>query len=179
MIAIIIGTKAELIKCIPVMKELEKREIDYFFIHTGQHNINEIIRDFKLKKPDKVLYSPPKSSSKFMVKTHKAIFWFLPLIFKIRKILNEIKPSHVLYHGDTLSSAAAAMASSSFFGKKNWKNAHLEAGLRSYDRRMPEEINRIVADHVSDYLFAPTEKAKQNLLKEGVDEEKIFVTGTC
>lgn len=57
------------------------------------------------------------------------------------------------------------------------KVGHVEAGLRSYDRSMPEEINRVLADHVSDYLFAPTEKAKENLLREGINENKIFVTG--
>ncbi len=132
MICFILGTKAELIKTMPVMKELKRRNIDYYFIHTGQHTIIDLVRDFGVNEPNVVLYKPPKLSSRFMVKTHKAIFWALPLIFKIRKIIRKINPDYVLYHGDTLSTAAAAIASSTLLNpRKKWKNVHLEAGLRS------------------------------------------------
>jgi len=121
MIAFVIGTKAELIKCMPVMKELEKRGIGYYFVHTGQHSIIDFVKDFKTKEPDVVLYQPPKLSSRFMVKTHKAVFWGSTLIPKIRNVLNKVNPTHVLYHGDTLSTACAAIASSNLLGKKSWK----------------------------------------------------------
>ncbi|MEM2955019.1 MAG: UDP-N-acetylglucosamine 2-epimerase, partial [Candidatus Nanoarchaeia archaeon] len=135
MIAIVLGTKAELIKTMPLMRELEKRGIDYHFIHTGQHTIIDLVKDFGVKEPDTVLYEPPKLSSRFMVKTHKAIFWDIPLVFKIRNSLKKVKNlSYVLYHGDTMSTASASIASSNFLNlNKKWENVHLEAGLRSKD----------------------------------------------
>jgi UDP-N-acetylglucosamine 2-epimerase (non-hydrolysing) len=177
-ICIILGTKAELIKCIPVIKELDKRKIDYYFIHTGQHSIIDLVKDFEVKGPDIILYQPPKFSSRFMVKTHKAIFWGLTLIPKIRKVINQIKPSFVLYHGDTLSTACAAIASSNFLGNKEWKNVHLEAGLRSFNtfEPFPEEISRRIADRFSDILFAPSNLSVENLKKEKV-KGKIIKTG--
>jgi UDP-N-acetylglucosamine 2-epimerase (non-hydrolysing) len=178
MITFILGTKAELIKCMPVMKELEKRKINYYLIHTGQHSIIDLVKDFGVKEPDKILYQPPKFSSRFMVKTHKALFWGTTLITRIRKVLNQIKPSFVLYHGDTLSTACAAIASSNFLGKKEWKNAHLEAGLRSFDifEPFPEEISRRIADRFSDILFAPSDLSVKNLKKEKLKGE-IVKTG--
>jgi len=178
MIALIIGTKAELIKTFPVIKELEKRNIEYFYIHTGQHNVLNLVKEFEIKSPDIVLYEPPKLSSRFMVKTHKAIFWASGLIFKIRKVLNELKPNYVLYHGDTLTTMSAAIASSNILGNKKWKNAHLEAGLRSGNifEPFPEEISRRIADRFSDILFAPSDLSVENLKKEKL-KGKIVKTG--
>jgi len=89
------------------------------------------------------------------------------------KVLREERPDAVLVEGDTNTTLAGALAAA----KLNIKVGHVEAGLRSYDREMPEEINRVLVDHCSDLLFAPTDRSRRNLLEEGIPEEKVFVTG--
>jgi len=91
----------------------------------------------------------------------------------IEKVLVEERPEVVLVEGDTNTVLAGALVAQ----KLGIKVGHVEAGLRSYDRRMPEEINRVLTDHCSDYLFTPTEKSREILLGEGVPSERIFVTG--
>ena len=167
MIAIVLGTRPEIIKMSPVIRECERRGIDYFILHTGQHYSYEMDRVFfeelELPQPE---YNLDVGSGTHAEQTGK-------IMFGVERVLKNVEPDTILVEGDTNTVMAGALAAT----KLHIKVGHVEAGLRSYDRRMPEEINRIVADHVSDYLFAPTEKAKQNLLREGVEEDKIFVTG--
>ena len=95
------------------------------------------------------------------------------ILSRIEPILIEEQPSVVLVEGDTNSVLAASLAAS----KLHILVGHLEAGLRSYFRFMPEEVNRVLTDHISDFLFAPTERARKNLLKEGISDKKIHVVG--
>jgi UDP-N-acetylglucosamine 2-epimerase (non-hydrolysing) len=180
MIVIVTGTRAELIKCMPLMKEFERRKISHTFVHTGQHDIDDLLDEFELGRPDYTLYDPPQTSSRFMVKTRRAVFWGFLLMPKIRRLLNKIKPKCVLYQGDTLSTACTAVASSELLGEKIWKNAHVEAGLRSFDmfEPFPEEIARKICDRFSDILFAPSELSVKNLKREGLGGEIVKVGNT-
>ena len=166
-LSIILGTRPEIIKMSPLIRECEKRNFDYFILHTGQHYSFEMDKaffdDLELPKP---AYNLEIGSGSHAEQTGK-------IMVGIEKVILDEKSDVVLVQGDTNTVLAGFLAAS----KMNIKVGHVEAGLRSYDRSMPEEINRVVADHVSNILFAPTELSKQNLLKEGIEESKIFVTG--
>ena len=169
-IVISIGTKAEIIKCMPLMAELQKQKKGYWFIHTGQHSLKDSYEKFEIKKPDFVLSKvPEKNNTKFWSKINKSsILWTFMTIYKIRKIARKIKPKYVIYHGDTMSSAATAIATSSLLNPgRKWKNVHLEAGLRSGSllEPFPEEISRRICDRFSDVLLAVSDLTENNLKK--------------
>ena len=172
-IAMIIGTRAELIKIFPLMLELKNRGVPYYFIHTGQHNLKDLCEKFGVKKPDVVLSEESDKSSKFNSKQIKAIMWNLKLVFKIRKEIKKLKNlKYVLYHGDTMTTATASIATSRILNPfKKYKNVHLEAGLRSFNNfePFPEEISRRIVGNFSDILFAVSDIAESNLKnKKGV-----------
>ena len=179
-IAIVIGTKAELINCMPIMIELQKQKKDYWFIHTGQHSLKSACEEFGIKRPDFVLSKAPELSTKFWSKiNNNSLTWFLLMILKIKKLVNRINPKYVIYHGDTMSTAAASVGSSSLLnGKRKWKNVHLEAGLRSGSlfEPFPEEISRQISDFFSDILLAVSELSEKNL-KRYRNKKKIFNVG--
>lgn len=164
---IVMGTRPEIIKMSPVIRACEKEGLDYLMVHTGQHYTYEMDRIFfeELHLPQPA-FNLDVGSGSHGRQTGK-------MLAGIEDILIKEKPGVVYVQGDTNTVLAGALAAA----KLHIKVGHVEAGLRSFDRSMPEEINRVMADHVSDLLFAPTEASRQLLLKEGIPQERIFVTG--
>ncbi|MFC1846985.1 non-hydrolyzing UDP-N-acetylglucosamine 2-epimerase, partial [Chloroflexota bacterium] len=166
-IAVVVGTRPEIIKMAPVIKALEKNNADFFIVHTGQHysyNMDGVF--FKQLELPEVNFKLEVGSGSHAEQTAR-------VLTGVEEIFINEKPDTVLVEGDTNSVLAAALAAS----KLHIKVGHVEAGLRSRDRHMPEEINRILVDHCSDYLFAPTEISAGNLLSEGIEEDNVSVTG--
>jgi len=167
MILIVIGTRPEIIKMSPIIRECASQGLEFSVLHTGQHYSYTMDRIFfeqlNLTTPD---YNLDVGSGLQGAQT-------AAILAGIENVLLLHPPDIVLVQGDTNTVCAGALAAA----KLHILVGHVEAGLRSFDRSMPEEINRIVADHVSDQLFAPTELSRQNLLKEGIAAEKITVTG--
>ncbi len=166
-VSVILGTRPEIIKMSPIIRELKLAKFNFFILHTNQHysgNMDQLFFE-ELKLP------PPKYNLNIKEKTHGKMTG--EMMIKIEDILNQEKPDLILIEGDTNTILASSIVAS----KMNIKIGHVEAGLRSYDHTMPEEINRIVADNLSDFLFAPTINQEKILLKEGIDKNKIFVTG--
>ena len=169
MIYVVIGTRAQLIKMAPVMKEMQNRGIEYKFIFTGQHKetISDLIKDFKIKKPDFVLYNGKEVSTLFRMP-----LWFFYVLFNFFRnkktiIENQKEINLFLVHGDTASTLLGA-----FMAKLvKARVAHIESGLRSYNflHPFPEEIIRLAIFHLTDIYFCPNEWAIKNIKdKKGV-----------
>jgi UDP-N-acetylglucosamine 2-epimerase (non-hydrolysing) len=168
LIAFVVGARPNFIKVAPILKEVEHNpRFRSVLIHTGQHFDNEMsqlfFRDLKMRKPDYNLDINGSSHAELTAK----------MLVRLESILIQLKPDIVVVVGDVDSTLAASLAAA----KLCIPIAHVEAGLRSFDREMPEEINRIVTDRLSELLFIHSEDAKTNLLKEGISSSKIFYTG--
>ena len=168
-VAFVIGTRAELIKCFPLMQEFTNANVPYYFISTGQHNLNDFSKQFGVKGPDVVLSPESTKSSKFNSKISKALKWGIGIFFKIKKEVKSLPNlAYVIYHGDTMSTGLASVSTSRLFNWfKRYKNVHLEAGLRSFNNKepFPEELMRKVASRYSDVLLAVSDVAYDNLKK--------------
>jgi len=166
-IILVVGARPNFMKIAPIQKELDSRGIPNILLHTGQHyddNMSKVFfDDLKMKKPD--IYLGVGSGS-HATQTAKVMVEF-------EEVCIQHKPSMVVVVGDVNSTLACSLVSA----KLNIKCAHVEAGLRSFDREMPEEINRIVTDSICDILFTPSVDGDENLLNEGVKESKIHMVG--
>lgn len=165
-IATIFGTRPEIIKLSSLIPLLDE-EFNQILIHTGQHysySMDKIFFDeLKLRDCDQILNT---GSGTHGQQTGR-------MLMELEKIIFEEQPDMVIVQGDTNSTLSGAIAAS----KLNIPVVHIEAGCRSYDKRMPEELNRVMVDHISDYLFAPDEIAYRNLINEGIPDSKIYLVG--
>lgn len=166
-IAILVGTRPEIIKMAPVIRECQHRKLDYFIVHSKQHYSERLdgifFAELDLPAPK---YNLNVGSGGHANQTGR-------ILIALEPILVSEKPDVLLVQGDTNTVVAGALAAH----KLHIRVGHIEAGLRSFDQTMPEESNRIIADHVSDYLFAVTDVQVSHLKKEGLPESKIFKVG--
>jgi UDP-N-acetylglucosamine 2-epimerase (non-hydrolysing) len=165
-VIVVAGTRPEIIKMAPIIRALQKTGLPFKFVYCGQHYdynmAQQFIEDLEL---------PPPNHS-FKIEAGSPGAQTAQIMMQMDALLEKTDPSVVLVEGDTNSVLAAALAAN----KRCAPTGHVEAGLRSFDLRMPEEHNRRLTDHISEYLYAPTVRAQANLEREHV-WGKIYVTG--
>lgn len=165
---IVVGTRPNFIKVTQFKKENTRlgNPFEIKIVHTGQHYDDKMadvfFRQFELT-PDYFLNIPAESANTQMAE----------IMIRLENVLKEYLPSLVMVVGDVNSTFAAALTAN----KTNYKLAHIESGLRSFDRSMPEEINRLLTDEITNYYFVTEESGKDHLLKENKSEENIFFVG--
>ena len=163
---IVLGIRPDIINLYPIVKELQRRKCDYVIVHTGQHYSyffdKLFFEQLNFPKPDYHLKIGSGTQAQQLAAT----------VERFEKVLLKEKPDLVFSFSDANPALSGIVAS-----KMGIKVAHLEAGMRSYDWRMPEEKNRRLMDSISDYLFTPTSGTKRNLLEEGIPAHRIFQIG--
>lgn len=166
-IILVAGARPNFVKLAPLCEQFAKMDLDSLVVHTGQHydhNMSQLFfEELNIPKPDINL---GVGSSSHAQQTAEIMISF-------EKVCNDESPSLVVVFGDINSTIACALVAK----KLGIQVAHVEAGLRSRDVGMPEEINRILTDHISDYLFTTTKYANENLENEGINRDKIFFVG--
>ncbi|MCK4613808.1 MAG: UDP-N-acetylglucosamine 2-epimerase [Thermoplasmata archaeon] len=165
----ITGIRPDFIRMREVFKKLDTN-FDHIMLHTGQHYDDELSKIFftelKIREPDYILNTGIMSSNHY----EQLSYLTKEIIYRIKR--EKIEPDLILFLGDSNS----VMVSAPLF-KEGYTIGHIEGGMRSYDRRMPEEVNRVICDYVSDYVFVYTPLYKERLIKENKDPDSIFVVG--
>jgi UDP-N-acetylglucosamine 2-epimerase (non-hydrolysing) len=167
-IAVVFGTRPEAIKMAPVVKECEKRGLDHVVIVTAQHRqmLDQMLEIFTIK---------PKYDLNIMQQNQDLYHVTSAVLNQIKPVLQQERPDVLLVQGDTTTTFAASLAA--YYARI--PVGHVEAGLRTWNKYnpFPEEVNRQLTTRLTDFHFPPTPWAKENLLKEGIPAEQIFVTG--
>src|SRR5215469_731091 len=163
----VVGARPNFMKAAPVTRELRGRGARQTLVHTGQHydsNMSDVFfAQLEMLKPDVNLEVGSGSHARQTAE----------IMTRFESVVQKSMPDIVLVYGDVNSTVAAALVCS----KLSIRIGHVEAGLRSFDRSMPEEINRLLTDQLADLLFTPSEDADQNLKREGIAKEKIHRVG--
>lgn len=167
MLAVILGTRPEMVKCAPIILQAQRRGIPVGIIHTGQHYSRELdeifFKELNLPRPVRHVH----------VGSHPAAAQIGLMMQRLSETLHDLKPNVVLVQGDVNTVLAGALAAY----KSGIPVGHVEAGLRSDDWSMPEESNRVLTDRISKWLFCPTELQRERLRAEGIDHEGVHVVG--
>ena len=167
-IVTVIGARPQFIKAAAVSREISKHhEVEEVLVHTGQHFDDSMSQVFF----DELDIAPPAHNLGIQAVGHGAMTG--RMLEKLEEVIQQERPDWVLVYGDTNSTLAGALSAA----KLHVSVAHVEAGLRSFNRRMPEEINRVVTDHLSDMLLAPTSNAVENLAREGIGSTQVHLVG--